>query len=253
MCDPDGSTASLPSARRLQGFSLVELIVVIGVIALLIAMLLPALNKARESARTVQCASQLRQIGVAIINYATNNRGLTPPWSYRHEYPNDPYYGDPNSADWSGPGWIVLLERYIAQKPDGRIYNCPAYPDSEPRVNYFMGARWMYVQRPLLRSIPLGRIKTSSAYILSGDCTAQAYYPPPFGNNGDSPNDDIDKDDGVTRCVVFFGDSGGFNMHRQGNNILFSDGHVSPFKFFDPSSLTYSPHAMLDWDQVEAE
>lgn len=235
------------------GFSLVELLVVIGIIGLLAAILLPALARSREAAKAVQCASQLRQVGTAIYNYATNNRGLTPAWSYRHEYPNDPYVGDPTAPDWSGPGWVVLLERYIGQKPDGRIYNCPSYPDGEPRVNYFMGARWMYKQRPLVRSMNLGRIRTSTAYIMSGDCTAQAYYPPPFGTNGDSPNDDIDKDDGVTPCVAFFGESGGFNMHRQGNNVLFGDGHVSAFKRFDPQAMTYSPHAMQSWDEVDAE
>lgn len=245
-------TRANPSRTR-RAFSLVELLVVIGIVGLLIALLLPTLSRSREAAKTVQCLSQLRQLGTAIFNYATNNRGLTPAWSYRHEYPNDPYVGDPTAPNWSGPGWVVLLERYTNQKPDGPLYNCPAYPDAERRVNYFMGARWMYKQRPLLRSIPLGRIKTSTAYILSGDCTAQAYYPPPFGTNADSPYDDIDKDDGVTPCVAFFGEAGGFNMHRQGNNILFADGHASSFKYFDKSSLTYSPHAMLGWDEVEPE
>jgi prepilin-type processing-associated H-X9-DG protein len=101
--------------------------------------------------------------------------------------------------------------------------------------------------------MPLGRIRTSGAFILSGDCTAQVYYPPPFGTDTGSNKDDIDKDDGATRCVVFFGEAGGFNMHRQGNNILFADGHVATFKRFDPQAMTYSPHAMLDWDEVEAE
>jgi prepilin-type processing-associated H-X9-DG protein len=235
------------------GFSLVELLVVIGVVGVLIALLLPVLARSREAAKRVQCASQLRQVGVAVFNYATNNRGLTPAWSVRHEYPVDPYYGDPTAPGWWGPGWTVLLERYIGQRPDGRIYSCPGYPDDRPRVNYFMGARWMYRQVPLLRSMPLGRIRTASAYILSGDCTALAYYPPPFGGNTESNQDDIDKDDGVTRCVVFFGEAGGYNMHRAGNNILFGDGHVAAFKRFDRAAMTYSPHAMLDWDEVEAE
>src|SRR5687767_338821 len=62
-----------------KGFTLVELLVVIGIIALLISMLLPALNKARQSANTVACASNMRQVGMMFRMYANENKDRLPP------------------------------------------------------------------------------------------------------------------------------------------------------------------------------
>ena len=77
--------------KRSRGFTLVELLVVIGIIALLISILLPALNKARESAANVKCLSNLKQIGMAIIMYGNDNKGAIPYGYGPGGNPNDCY------------------------------------------------------------------------------------------------------------------------------------------------------------------
>ena len=72
------------SRNRYPAFTLVELLVVIGIIAVLIAILLPALNKAREAARAVECQSNLKQIGMGMHQWATRYGGRLPGTAYQN-------------------------------------------------------------------------------------------------------------------------------------------------------------------------
>jgi len=64
---------------KVQRFTLIELLVVIAIIAILAAMLLPALNSAREAAKTTTCVNNYKQMGATLALYANDNKGLTPP------------------------------------------------------------------------------------------------------------------------------------------------------------------------------
>src|ERR1700688_1114042 len=90
------------SRRAYDGFTLVELLVVIGIIALLVGILLPALGRARQQANSVWCQSNLRQIGMAIQTYTHDYDGRLPLY-YWDGYTSPP--NNPGATDW---GWLIL-------------------------------------------------------------------------------------------------------------------------------------------------
>ena len=64
--------------RRFSAFTLIELLVVMAIIGVLIGLLLPAVQAAREAARRIQCANNMKQMGLAILNFSDARKGLPP-------------------------------------------------------------------------------------------------------------------------------------------------------------------------------
>lgn len=114
-----------------SGFTLVELLVVIGIIALLISILLPSLNKAREAARSVACLSNIRQAGIGLAGYVQANRGFMCPMRSL-----DNVAGPGESATLDG---VTYTQAY--RWPISTNWNHPGFfPDPPRDSDGFLGA-----------------------------------------------------------------------------------------------------------------
>jgi len=101
----------MPASRRPLGFTLVELLVVIAIIGVLVSLLLPAVQMARESARRMKCSNQMKQFGIAMHNYVDIHQSFPIGHMFRGIFD-----GNPNDAQGgSGFGWGSAILPYIEQ------------------------------------------------------------------------------------------------------------------------------------------
>ena len=229
--------------RGRRAFTLVELLVVVGIIALLISMLLPALNKAREASKTTVCLSHLQQISVAMSMYVNEYRG----------WPAIPYYSTPNvlfspgdSLFPYGRGYQDLLSRYT------KTLGCT--PDY--KYNY-LGTQFGPMTRlswDVVRDTVFG-CPSDNNEVAIGNCGSYSYnigliwtvgstdwttgnHWRPVGTYKDQGNTALLVCGGGTgfggqRIIWYAGDlyarrnDGATGNHNKGTNILFCDGHAA--------------------------
>jgi prepilin-type N-terminal cleavage/methylation domain-containing protein/prepilin-type processing-associated H-X9-DG protein len=159
-----------PARRPARGFTLVELLVVIGIIALLISILMPALGRARDQANKIKCMSNLRQVMIGFMGYANANRDWCP-FGSRADNPG----GVDLPSDWihyrggiGGEGlWSSAIAPYIGGKGDSviQILRCPSDAtdnrDEPGRYPYSFVMNMYYDSRPTFVDFPPVRLSTT--------------------------------------------------------------------------------------------
>lgn len=98
---------------RRSAFTLIELLVVIAIIGILVSLLLPAVQAAREAARRMQCQNNLKQIGLALHNYATAHGS----------FPSHTYYSPRSDGSFHYSGWVPQILPYFEQASLGDLYD----------------------------------------------------------------------------------------------------------------------------------
>jgi len=211
------------SRRPRHGFTLVELLVVIGIIALLVSILLPALNKANEDARRVRCLSNQRQLVMAWQMYASDNKGHICS-SNTPSYPQSPWWywaaaGNTLDTLSNGKLWTYLKSYDVYRCPNDRIMYTHTYSIN----GYLAGENGD-------RIFTTGAIKKAHAtFVFIEELDPRGYeinsFMPthyPSNNWNDIPG----------------------NMHVNAGILSFADGHAIIWPFSDPRTYKGSTQGM---------
>ena len=241
------------STPRRSGFTLVELLVVIGIVAVLIAILLPALQAAKERANRVKCASNLRQLGQALVIYYGDNKNQLPRLRFEDNGEYEYLFERPSASDpfADGPindvtGAYFLLIRYRLLAPG--VFVCPS---TDHRVDSLGGMR--PDQRCNFEDYRMGNTVSYSFYCPYVSSTVWIYdFKPPPKTHRDFVIA-ADRNDPRQRYRSFTPDvpqselrlMNSQNHDTKGQNVLYNGGHVlwqeTPFCGYNRDNI-YTRH-----------